>query len=675
MLPNHLERAFDYAVPGNMQLAQGDVVQVNFNHRPLTGIVWGKGNSTTELSKLKPIADKLEHVPPMQPHMREFIEWVAWYTYSPIGSVLKMALPVQLTTTRSSPRRGGVRRGALREESSQLRNPSAIAKAMADKNPPPHGEGMAILEPDQQKAANQLQSQLDKGFRVTLIDGVTGSGKTEVYFTAVAKALEMGQQALILLPEIALSIQWLDRFVERFGFMPEVWHSNISPAKKRESYLRLARGEAGVVVGARSALFLPCKQLGLIVVDEEHDASYKQEDGVIYHARDMAVMRAKIENIPIFLASATPSLETWYNVQQQKYQHVVMPKRYAQASLPESQLIDLRRDIPERGQFLSTTLRRAMADTLAKTEQSLLFLNRRGYAPLMLCRTCGHRFECHACSAWLVLHKGAKKLSCHHCGKEEPIPTHCPTCKADDSLHACGPGVERIVEEVQQFLPQARVRCLSSDENMHQSLSDVIHAMQNGEIDVLVGTQMVAKGHHFEKLSLVGVVDADLGLAGGDLRAMERTFQLLHQIAGRAGRATTQGKAWVQTFSPEHPALQALISGDRERFMQQELQMRKHGHMPPFTRLLAVILEGQHEHEVANAARHMAGHFPTLDKARLFGPSPAPLYRLRHWYRWRMLVVAERNTELQSLAREWESRLKLPRNIKCKFDIDPYGFL
>jgi primosomal protein N' (replication factor Y) len=650
LLPNHLNQCFDYAVPMDVHLGLGDHVQVSFNGREMIGVVWEAPTAVDESRKLKPILSQLTHVPPMSNAMREFIEWVAWYTAAPLGAALRMALPVKLTEP-------------LRQRRKVTNN---------KKTPPP---SLAALDADQQHAADQLCASVSNGFSTTLLDGVTGSGKTEVYFAAVASAISKGKQALILLPEIALSIQWLERFEARFGFMPEVWHSNVSPAKKRDTYLKLARGEASVVVGARSALFLPFHTLGIIVVDEEHDGSYKQEDGVMYHARDMAVIRAKKENAPIILASATPSVESWHNAKQGKYKLISLSKRYSDASMPDIALIDLRRDPPERGEFLSMPIRRAMAEALARGEQSLLFLNRRGYAPLMLCRKCGHRFACTSCSSWMVMHKGAKKLSCHHCGKEERLPEICPSCNTEDCLHACGPGVERIVEEVKHFLPEARIGCLSSDGEENSSLADIIHAMQEGTLDVLVGTQMVAKGHHFEKLSLVGVVDADLGLAGGDLRAMERTYQLLHQISGRAGRAHIKGQALVQTFSPEHPALQALVSDDREKFMQQELQSRKIAHMPPFTRLLAVIIESHREDEVANVARMMASHFPSHAKARLYGPAPAPLYRLRNWFRWRMLVVADRELKLQSLADEWQSRVKLPLNIKCKWDVDPYSFL
>ena len=651
LLPNHLPYAFDYAVPADMPVSVGDHVLVDFSGRQMVGVVWDDvASAHVKLDRVKPIAQTVTSLPPMSAPMRELVEWVAWYYAAPLGAVLKMVLPLSVKAV------GQIDNIKLPE----------IKRVEAT---------LAALNHEQQQAADRLCGAIGKGYQVNVLDGVTGSGKTEVYFAAVQEAISQGKQALILLPEIGLSVQWLERFEQRFGFMPELWHSDVTPARKRNSYVRLARGEAPVVVGARSALFLPLANSGLIVVDEEHDGSYKQEEHVMYHARDTAIMRAKKHDIPIVLASATPSLETWHNAREGRFDLISLPKRYAEASMPDTSLVDMRKEQLERGEFLGGALKRALADNLADGNQSLLFLNRRGYAPLMLCRACGYRFACDACSSWLVLHKYSNVLSCHHCGHEQFLPKACPSCKAEDQLHACGPGVERIAEEVTTLLPQARVEFVSSDASGDNALTNIIPKMTAGEIDVLIGTQMIAKGHHFPTLSLVGVVDADLGLAGGDLRGMERTYQLLHQIAGRAGRAEVKGKALVQTFFPEHPALKALCGEDRDAFMTQELLNRQHAHMPPYSRLLAVILESKREDLVQEAAKSMARHFPTHDKARLFGPAPAPIYKVRNWYRWRLLVVADKTLHLQSLADEWLGRFKIPYNIKCKLDVDPYGFM
>jgi primosomal protein N' (replication factor Y) len=527
-----------------------------------------------------------------------------------------------------------------------------------------------------------LVSHISKGFSVTLLDGVTGSGKTEVYFKVIEQVLAAhpDHQVLVLLPEIALSIQSLERFSERFGFAPVIWNSEISPARKRASWQAIATGKARVVIGARSALFLPYRKLALLIVDEEHDASYKQEDGVMYHARDMAVARGRFEKFPVVLASATPSLESYYNARQGKYHEVTLPARHGEATMPDIELLDMRSNITERDHFVSHPLRQALADTIAQGHQCMLFLNRRGYAPLMLCRTCGHRFQCPDCSAWLVLHKYKRhdnhKLECHHCGHKEPAPNNCPSCQAEGSLHACGPGVERLLEEVESFLPQARIAVMASDSTTTTSaLTETISAMSEGRIDLLIGTQMIAKGHHFAGLSVVGVVDADLGLAGGDLRAAERTYQLLHQIAGRAGRAHVRGRVYLQSFLPDHPVMQALVSGGRDAFLAAELEARQRSHMPPLGRLAAIIVDGVKEELVLDIARQLAAHGAHNDQLHVLGPAPAPLYRLSGKYRQRLLVKAGKNINLPDYMRKWVASVACPSSVRVRIDIDPQSFL
>ncbi|MGB7768804.1 MAG: primosomal protein N', partial [Verrucomicrobiia bacterium] len=448
------------------------------------------------------------------------------------------------------------------------------------------------LEADQQEAADVLSAAVrSRGFQPYLLEGVTGSGKTEVYFEAVAAALKEGRQALILMPEIALTAQFLDRFAERFGARPAEWHSGITPRQRERLWGAVASAEAEVVVGARSALFLPFADLGLIVVDEEHEGAYKQEDGVIYHARDMAVVRARLEHAPIVLASATPSLETRVNAEQGRYGWLKLHSRFGQRALPELRAIDLKREGPPRGRWLAPRLAEAIGEAIAAGEQALLFLNRRGYAPLTLCRACGHRFHCPNCSAWLVEHRFRQALVCHHCGHMEQRPQLCPECGEADQLVACGPGVERVAEEASALFPEARLLVLSSDmaggvERMREELD----AAQRGDYDIVVGTQLVAKGHNFPLLTLVGVIDADVGLANADPRAAERTFQLLRQATGRAGRGEKPGRALIQTYQAEHPVIAALLSGDAERFYAVEAEQRRRGGLPPFGRLAAVIV-------------------------------------------------------------------------------------
>jgi primosomal protein N' (replication factor Y) len=513
------------------------------------------------------------------------------------------------------------------------------------------------------------------GFGVALLEGVTGSGKTEVYFEAVAEALARGRQALVLLPEIALSAQWLDRFAARFGVAPVAWHSDLTPARRRDVWRDVAQGRARVVVGARSALFLPFPDLGLIVVDEEHDASYKQEDGVAYHARDMAVVRAQLGKFPAVLASATPSLETLANVQAGRYRLLHLPARHGGAPLPEVGVIDLRRTPPARRSWLAPPLIEAVRQTLEAGEQALLFLNRRGYAPLTLCRACGHRLQCPNCTAWLVEHRQQGRLQCHHCGLVSILPHKCPSCGAEDQMVPCGPGVERVAEEATQRFPEARIALMASDTlTGPDAAARLVAQMARHEIDLLVGTQVVAKGHHFPMLTLVGVIDADLGLGGGDLRAGERTFQLLTQVAGRAGRAAHPGRVLLQTFQPEHPVIGALASGDAQRFYTTEANERRAAGMPPFGRLAALIVSGPDAARVDTTAAQLARQAPRGEGIEVLGPAPAPLAFLRGRHRRRLLLKTERRINLQDLLRPWLAAVKVPNAVRVQVDVDPYSF-
>ena len=652
LLPNAVAHGFDYLVPDGMSLAAGDIVSVPFGKGEQLGVVWGAGHAVIPAGKIKQVAQHHAQFPPLSEVMRQFIDWVAWYNCAPKGAILKMVLPI----------------------ADIAKDGRVSIETTIDMN----GLKLAALSDIQDKASQALVAKMGGGYSVTLLDGVTGSGKTEVYFNAIAEALyrDAGNQVLVLLPEIALSVQWLERFERRFGFKPVVWNSEITPARKRAAWQAIAKGDARMVVGARSALFLPYKQLAVIIADEEHDGSYKQEDGVIYHARDMAVARGRFEKIPVVLVSATPSLESYHNGKQGKYTEVTLAARHNAAVLPDIEMIDMRKATIERGCFVSDPLRKALADALAAGHQSMLFLNRRGYAPLMLCRTCGHRFQCPECSSWMVLHKSKPRLECHHCGYRIPVPNICPSCGAKDSLHACGPGVERLLEEVHAFLPQARVAVMASDSMTgYGELTETINAMTEKRIDLLIGTQMVAKGHHFAGLATVGVVDADLGLAGGDLRAAEHTYQLLHQLSGRAGREQIAGRVYLQSFLPDHPVMKALVSGDRDAFLATELQARQNATMPPFTRLAAVIIEGTHEESVMRIARQLASTAPHQAKLQVWGPAPAPLYMLRGKFRYRLLVKADRAINLPDTMRGWIETQEHPSSIRVKIDIDPQSFL
>jgi primosomal protein N' (replication factor Y) len=530
-----------------------------------------------------------------------------------------------------------------------------------------------LLSPAQAEAAEMLRTE--KNFSVVLLDGVTGSGKTEVYFEAVAEAMRQGRQALVLLPEIALSAQWLARFAERFGAPPAIWHSDLGQALRRRTWRAVAEGHARVVVGARSALFLPFAELGLIIVDEEHDGGYKQDDGVAYNARDMAVVRGKLSNSLVVLASATPSIETLANVKAGRYHEVHLPDRHAGALMPEIRVIDMRKTPPQRRRWLAPPLVEALRETLAKGEQSMLFLNRRGYAPLTLCRSCGYRLQCPHCTAWLVEHRSQNRLICHHCGHFANLPRLCPECQNEDSFVACGPGVERVAEEVSMLFPEARMAVMASDTiTSPKAAAELVRQVSEREIDILVGTQIMAKGHHFPLLTLVGVVDADLGLAGGDLRAAERTFQMLSQVAGRAGRGERSGVVMLQSFDPYHPVLQAIAAQDRDGFIAAEAEARQASMMPPYGRLAALIVSGPKPGEVADTAAGLAKSAPVGEGIEVLGPAPAPLAILRGRHRQRFLIKTRRDLPLQNILREWLAKNRPKGATRIQVDIDPYSF-
>lgn len=712
LLPLPLAGLYDYRA-GEQALRPGDFVAVPLGRREVIGVVWGEGVGGVAEAKIKAVSRRLD-CPPLPELSRKFVDWVAGYTVAPPGAVLRMAMSVldalepagdlvvcRLAATAPTVKLTEARRRVLavagdlpplspadlaREAgvgpavvkgliAAGALEPASVAPPSPFAVPDPDHPGPA-LSAGQQAAADHLRAVIGAGFSVSVIDGVTGSGKTEVYFEAIAAALAAGTQVLVLLPEIALSAQWLQRFRQRFGVEPAGWHSELSPAKRRDTWRAVASGQARVVVGARSALFLPYDDLGLIVVDEEHDCGFKQEDGVAYHARDMAVVRGRLGKIAVVLASATPSLETMTNIQSGRYTRLHLPDRHAGATLPEISLIDLRRDPAPRGFWLSPVLVKALEETLAAGEQAMLFLNRRGYAPLTLCRACGHRLQCPHCTAWLVEHRGAGRMVCHHCGHHMRPPRHCPECGAEESMVACGPGIERIAEEAAHRFPEARLAVMASDTvtGPHQA-AEMIGQIADHRIDLLIGTQIVAKGYHFPMLTLVGIVDADLGLDGGDLRAGERTHQLLSQVSGRAGRAERPGRVLLQTFQPDHPVMRALAAGDRDTFLAAEAQARRQAGMPPFGRLAALIVSGPEAGALDDFLRKMSRSAPSLEGLQIIGPAPAPLALLRGRHRRRFLLKARRDISLHGPLREWLERAVPPHGIRIQVDIDPYGFL
>ncbi len=716
LIPLALDTAYSYAVPAGLTLAEGDVVRVPLGTRETVGVVWGLREGGA--SNLKAVAGRVD-APALPGSLRKFLDWVAWYTLSSRGSALSMSLKVSEEIPDEAPRVGvrlagppparmtpartrvlaAAGDGALNAKRAlaEAANVSlTVIDGLIDEGtleavtlpPEPVAEtpdpGFAppALSPAQAQAAAALVGAVAVGGAgVTLLEGVTGSGKTETYFEAVARALADGRQALILMPEIALTAAFLDRFAARFGTRPAAWHSGVSGRRRERLYAAIASGEARVVAGARSALFLPYRELGLIVVDEEHETAYKQEDGVHYHARDMAVVRGRIEGFPVVLASATPSLETRVNVERGRYARIVLPERFGGRTLPEIAAIDLRRHPLPQGRWIAPRLETAILETTARGEQALLFLNRRGYAPLTLCRACAHRYECHNCSAWLVEHRFRRALVCHHCGHAERKPEACVACGSLDSLAACGPGVERVAEEVAATFPDKRVIVLSSDfPGGTERLRRELEAVASGEVDIVIGTQLVAKGHNFPGMTLVGVLDADIGLTSGDPRAAERTFQLLQQVTGRAGRGDRPGRALVQTYQPEHPVIAALLSGDAERFYEEEARVREIAGLPPFGRLAALVVSGVDRAETEAYARALArtAHEigPTHPDMTVLGPAEAPLALVRGRFRYRLLVRCAREADLQGFLRQWIAMgPKVRGSLKVGIDVDPQSFL
>ncbi|MEM1087212.1 MAG: primosomal protein N' [Pseudomonadota bacterium] len=714
LFPMPLPEPFDYSVPTGVVVEVGSYVKAPLGTYDRLGVVWELKEGDPE-RELKPLSDVFD-VPPMTPAMRRFIMFCARYNVAGPGQVLAMSLrargglspsPVQAVyqTTGHRTNRMTAAREKVLEAAAEIGPASATVLAKAagvsgsvvkglveagslrarqePTDPPfpatdPHRKGRDLTL-EQATAGDKLRGAVKAGgYAPFLLDGITGSGKTEVYFEAIAEALagDPSAQVLVLLPEIALTQAVFERFEDRFGAGPAPWHSSLSDKERRRTWREVAHGRARIVTGARSALFLPFQNLKLIIVDEEHDGSFKQEDGVTYHARDMAVMRAKLEGAAVILASATPALETVVNVESGRYKRLKLSARPGAAKLPDVSLIDMRSNPPEKGNWMSPVLSRALVETFEAGEQSLLFMNRRGYAPLVICKACGERLKSPGSESWLTEHRYTNRLVCHLTGWSMPKPDRCPMCGAKDSLMGVGPGVERIAEEVRQLLPDARVEIFSSDTAQGgEATRGIVERMAGGEIDVLVGTQIVAKGHNFPNLTLVGVVDADSGMTGGDLRAGERTYQLLSQVAGRAGRAERPGRALVQTYQPDNPAMMALEAGDRDGFLQIERDVRAELGLPPFGRMAALILSAP-DAGMAKEIGQLAGKAaPHGDGVTVYGPAPAPISVVRGRHRLRFLVTSPRDVDLSAYMVAWLKALKLPNAARVSADVDPYSFL
>ena len=711
-----LDRALDYRAPeGGAWL--GALVEVPLGPRRVLGVVWGPGESDLPLSKLRPVARVLDAAP-LRAELRGFLERAADYTLTPLPAMLRLAtrapglgdgpamrkllqkgaaLPERMTDARARvlaacddfggaalapgelAAAAGVSSGVVRG----LVAAGALVECDVPRDQPlprlnPARPGPS-LNPEQAAAADDLRARVATDhFGVTLLKGVTGSGKTEVYLEAVAECLRRGRQALVLLPEIALTAEFLTRVEVRFGARPGEWHSGVTMTERRRLWRMAGQGGAQLVVGARSALFLPFRDLGLIVVDEEHDGSYKQEDGVLYNARDMAVLRASHAAAQVVLASATPSLESWANADSGKYARLDLPARFGGSVLPEMRALDLRAEAMPTGRWISPTLARAVTARLTAGEQALLFLNRRGFAPVTVCRACGHQIGCDDCDARMVEHRFLNRLMCHQCGATKPMPQVCPACGVEGKLAPIGPGVERLAEEAAAAFHEARVAVLSSDLFASaRALKAEVGAIAAGEADIIIGTQLVAKGHNFPLLTLVGVIDADLGLQGSDLRAAERCFQLVRQVAGRAGRAGQPGLALVQTSQPDHPVIRAILGGDDEGFWRAEAAARHAAAMPPYGRLAGIILSSPRLEDAFDLGEKLALNAAPLNAigAEVWGPAPAPVARIRGRHRVRLLVKAAKGARLQSALRAWLAPHRLPTELRLSVDIDPQSFM
>ena len=705
----------DYRVPQGMQVAPGSIVVAPLGPRQLMGVVWEEDRLPAEpvgdnrLRNLIAVAD----APPIAAPLRRLIEWTADYYLAPLASVLRMAMPsssalegartvteYRLTgevPARLSPQRAqalerlGDRQGLVRELALAAGVSDAVIRGLVNVGAMEAIEvaidsPFPVPDPDHQQpelseaqgsAARQFTDAVTAcAFAPMLLDGVTGSGKTEVYFEAIAQAIREGRQSLVLLPEIALTEPFLKRFAARFGCAPVAWHSDLRQSQRRRAWRAVASGEALVTVGARSSLFLPYANLGLIVVDEAHETSFKQEEGVHYHARDVAVMRGKFEGAPVILASATPAIETRQQVAAGRYAEVKLPGRYGVAQLPTIEAINLVDNPPERGRWIAPKLVSAIDETLARGEQVLLFLNRRGYAPLTLCRTCGHRFQCPNCTAWMVEHRLIHRLACHHCGHVERVPEKCPECGGEESLVACGPGVERIADEAALLWPDAKRAIVTSDTIWSPAkAAEFVARMEAHDIDIVIGTQLVTKGYHFPNLTLVGVIDADLALQGGDLRAGEKTFQQISQVAGRAGRGAKPGHVYIQTHDPQASVMRALVTGDTEAFYTAETESRREANAPPFGRYAAIIVSSEDKAAADTVARAIKHAAPEQDAMYVYGPAPAPLAMLRGRHRFRLLVHARRSLDVQDVIREWLGGVEWPAKVRVAVDVDPYSFL
>tara|TARA_B100000686_G_scaffold265830_1_gene280398 strand:+ start:10621 stop:12753 length:2133 start_codon:yes stop_codon:yes gene_type:complete len=710
LLLNPGKGIFDYIV--DKRILIGQIVYVPLRNKYYYGIVIGKGSNKLDAKKLKPISE-IKNVPPISIELLNFCHWLSEWCMYDISLVTRMIIPsfnflksvknklvlfhnekninsmtnLGHKTFKYIKEKPGL---TISDYCKELNISKVVIKKLikdgnilSKESPFNQNDDLKIkfyknnnLNQYQLKAVEKVQELKSKS-SIFLLDGVTGSGKTEVYISIIRKELSIGKQSLILLPEIALTNQLLEKFEERFGVKPIVWHSELSLKDRHKNWLQVLNGNAPIVIGARSSLFLPFKSLSCIIVDEEHDASYKQDDGVIYNARDMAVVRGQKAAAIVILSSATPSLESLNNAKLGKYIRLNLPERFGNSTMPSIKLIDMRKIKTKSGKWISDIAVKAIDKSIKSKEQVLLFLNRRGYSPLTICKSCGFRFQCAHCSAWLVNHKKDNKMICHFCGYSENIINNCGQCGADDSFISCGPGVERLAEEIKILFPKVKLQILTSDTFTKKLEKSFLNKIITGEINIIIGTQLVAKGHHFPHLNTVVAIDADLGLSGSDLRASEKTFQLLTQLSGRAGRESDSGIAYIQTYDPNHEVMQAILSGDKNNFLEAESKARNSRKLPPYGRLAALIIQSKNFNDLNMFLKLMSRNIPRIKNLRIdvLGPVPAPIPKLRDWHRYRYLIKSELGVRLQPYIKKWLSKIKVNRAIRIKIDIDPYNFM
>ena len=647
LFPKIFDHPFTYKSETTKPLSAGDFVKAPFGSTEITGVVWAHEQKTKKNFKVKTISKKI-NVTKLNLSMIKFISWFSKYNLVPLGMTLKMCL--------------------LNKDVVEKSFINEINKFKIKEN-----KNKFLLNSEQKKSLAFIRS-FGKKYNVTVLEGVTGSGKTLVYFERIKDFIDKGLQALILLPEIALTNQFSERFKDFFGTEPAIWHSATSKKNKSIIWKGISESKIKIVIGARSSLFLPFNDLGIIVVDEEHDASYKQDEGVSYNARDMAITRASLENIPINLVTSIPSIETYNNIINKKYSITKLTKRYKSAALPKVEIINLHNENLEKGFWIAKKTITAVNKYLDKGDQVLFFLNRRGYSPFVICKKCGIKFECPNCSINLNFHKKLNKLLCHHCGHKSILDRTCKDKKKCD-LVFCGPGIERIFLELKKIYPNKIIEMFSSDTLKKSKITNLlIKKVEKQEIDILVGTQLLSKGFHFPKLNCIVVVDSDFSSHGYDLRSAEKNVQLYHQLSGRAGRAGSESAIYFQTYTPEDEILLNIAKNNPEAFLQKELLLRKEKKLPPFYRLISLIISGDSEILIMKFAVTIKLKLPKINNINILGPVVAPINKIKKKYRCRILIRYPKNIFIQKYLAQSLNKIKMQAGIKLEVDVDPVNF-